>query len=161
MSTPKDTDAADRLAPVELLVIEFPGGEISGPGFATLTALVERGVITVLDLEFVRRAGDGAPESVSIEDAVDGAAVDLGYLVGAASGLLDTDDVAAVGELIEPGSLAGILLFEHVWMLPMVDALHAGGAKVLSSVRVAPADLEAALDRLDGSGTTPNDGQVA
>ena len=57
MST--DHDTGDRLGPVELLVIEFPRGEVRAEGFATLTDLVDRGVIGVLDLEFVRRGEDG------------------------------------------------------------------------------------------------------
>lgn len=144
-------DAGDRLGPIELLVIEFPRGDVSGAGFSTMTDLLERGIIAVLDLEFVRRTEDGDVELVEIADAVTGAADDLEYLVGASSGLLDPDDITAVGESVAPGSLAGVLLFEHVWMLPLVDAVQAGGARVLTSARVDPADLIVALDRLDGA----------
>ncbi|MFK5635843.1 DUF6325 family protein [Ornithinimicrobium sp. LYQ103] len=143
------TTDGDRLGPVELLVIEFPRGQVSGAGFATMTELVDRGVIAVLDLEFVRRTEDGAIELVDVADAVADAPDDLGYLLGASSGLLDPDDIATVGESIEPGCLAGVLVFEHVWILPMADAVQAGGARVLAAARVDPADLVAALDRLE------------
>lgn len=156
MSTHEDT--GDRLGPVELLVIEFPRGEVRAAGFATMTDLVDRGIIAVLDLEFVRRTEDGTVERVDIADAVADAPDDLGYLVGASSGLLDLDDISAVGDSIEPGSLAGVLLFEHVWILPMVDAVHAGGARVLTSARVDPTDLVAALDRLDGDASADSQG---
>lgn len=156
-------DDQDRLGPVELLVIEFPHGQISGAGFATMTDLIERGIITVLDLEFVRRTGDGDIQLVDVAEAVADAAQDLGYLIGASSGLLDIDDITAVGEAIEPGSIAGVLLYEHIWILPMVDAIHAGGARVVTSARVDPADLTAALDRLDeveSSDTTPDGTEI-
>lgn len=146
-------DNGDRLGPVELLIIEFPRGEVRAEGFATMTDLVDRGIIAVLGLEFVRRTKEGVVEPVDIADAVADAPDDLGFLIGASSGLLDLDDIAAVGESIEPGSLAGVLLFEHVWILPMIDAVHAGGARVLASARVDPGDLVAALDRLDGDGS--------
>lgn len=155
------TGPVDRLGPVELLVVEFPRGEVRAAGFATMTDLVDRGVIAVLDLEFVRRTAEGDVEVVDIVDAVAGAPDDLGYLVGASSGLLDADDITAVGEAIEPGSLAGVLLFEHVWIVPMVDAIEAGGARVVTSARVDPADLAAALDRLDvdsADGSSPDHG---
>ena len=148
-----ETDHIDRVGPVELLVIEFPRGEVTGAGFATMIDLVDRGVITVLDLEFVRRTEGGDVELVDIGAAVAGASDDLGYLVGASAGLLDPDDIAAVAESIEPGSLAGVLLFEHVWILPMVDAIQAGGARVVTSARIDPADLFSALDRLDAADT--------
>ena len=143
------TTTEDRLAPVELLIIEIPREEVRATGFATLTDLVDRGIITVLDLEFVRRTDEGAVERVGVADVVAGASDDLGFLIGASTGLLDEDDIAEVGASIEPGSLAGVLLFEHAWILPMVDAIHSGGARVLTSARVDPAEIAAALDRLD------------
>ena len=144
-----DMDEGDRLGPTELLVIEFPRGEVRSEGFATLTDLVARGVIGVLDLQFVRRSQDGTVEQVTITDAVAGDDEDLRHLAGAASGLLDADDLQSVGDSIEPGSLAGALLFEHTWLLPMIDAISTGGARVISSARVDPAEIIAALDRLD------------
>lgn len=135
----------DRLGPVDVLVIEFPRGVITPEGFATLLDLVDREVIRVLDLEFVRRAEGGGLDVVDIADAVTGAPADLGYLVGASSGLLDEDDVAFVGDLIEPGSLAGVLLYEHAWIIPMADAIEAGGARIVTSAHLDPLDVIGAL----------------
>lgn len=141
----------DRLGPVDVLVIEFPRGEVRSEGFATLLDLVERDIIHVLDLEFVRRDLDGSVESVDITEAVADAPEDLGFLVGAASGLLDPDDVAFVGEVIDPGSLAGVLLFEHVWIMPMAEAIEAGGARIVTAAHVDPLDLLEALGDDDDS----------
>lgn len=142
----------DRLGPTEVLVIEFPRGQVRAEGFATLTDLAARGVIAVLDLEFVRRAENGEVARVSVADAVAGAPADLADLAGAESGLLDDDDLRDLGESIEPGSLAGALLLEHTWILPMADALSSGGARLVTSARVDPAEIVAALDRLDREG---------
>ncbi|NCD19153.1 MAG: DUF1269 domain-containing protein [Actinobacteria bacterium] len=141
----------DRIGPVDVLVIEFPRGEVKSQGFATLLDLVERDIIHVLDLEFVRRDVDGGVELVDIAEAVADAPEDLGFLVGAASGLLDPDDVAFVGEVIEPGSLAGVLLFEHVWIMPMAEAIEAGGARIVTAAHVDPLDLLVALGHDDDS----------
>ena len=70
---------------------------------------------------------------------------DLGYLVGASSGLLDEDDIAFVGDLIAPGSLAGVLLYEHSWIIPMADALEAGGARIVTAAHLDPLDVVGAL----------------
>jgi hypothetical protein len=126
----------DRLGPVDVLVIEFPRGELRPEGFATLLDLVERDIIHVLDLEFVRRDADGGVALVDLADAVAGS--ELVFLAGASSGLLDPDDVAFVGEVVEPGSLAGVLLFEHVWIMPLADAIEAGGARIVTSAHVDP-----------------------
>ena len=133
----------DRLGPVDVLIIEFPRGELRPEGFATLLDLVERDNIHVLDLEFVRRDAEGGVALVDLADAVAGS--ELVFLEGASSGLLDPDDVAFVGEVIEPGSLAGVLLFEHVWIMPLADAIEAGGARIVTSAHVDPLDLIAVL----------------
>ncbi|MGA8047150.1 MAG: DUF6325 family protein [Dermatophilaceae bacterium] len=141
-------DEGGRLGPIELLVIEFPLGEVRSEGFATLTDLVERGVIAVLDLQFVRSADDGTVERVSAADAVGGDDGELGYLAGASSGLIGADDIGAAGASIEPGVLAGVLLLEHTWILPLIDQMASSGARVVRSARVDPAQIVAARDRL-------------
>ncbi len=141
------TEAADRFGPVDVLIVEFPRGVITSAGFDSLLDLVHRQVIQVLDLEFVRRDDSGEVTLVDIADAVADAPEDLGFLVGASSGLLDEEDVTYVGGLIEPGSLAGVLLYEHVWMIPLADAIESGGAHVLSVGHLDP------LDVIDAIGT--------
>lgn len=131
----------DRFGPVDVLVIEFPRGQIRAEGFGTLVDLVERDIVRVLDLEFVQRSEEGEVSIVDIADAVAGAPADLGYLVGASSGILDADDIAFVGEVIEPGSLAGVLLLEQTWILPMADAIEAGGARIVTAAHIDPHDL--------------------
>lgn len=147
-------DGQDRLGPVELLVIEFPSGRIGASGFSTLTGLVDRRIITVLDLEFVRREADGSVVVIDVEEAVVGDLTELSDLGGASSGLLDAEDLEAVGEAIQPGSLAGVLVYEQVWQLPVVDALERSGARVVTAAHVDPAAVVAALEQ-DGqpSGT--------
>ena len=57
--------AGDRLGPTELLVIEFPRGEVRLEGVATLSDLVARGIISVLEVQFVRRTGPGTVEQLT------------------------------------------------------------------------------------------------
>lgn len=145
-------ETMDRLGPVDILVVEFPRGVVTSEGFATLMGLVERDVIHVLDLEFVRRTETGELTTIDIADAVADAPKDLGYLIGASSGLLGDEDIAFVGDLIEPGSLAGVLLYEHVWMIALADAIEAGGARVVTAGHVDPQDVIGAVgaEQLEG-----------
>lgn len=138
--------ASDRLAPVDVLVIEFPDGELTPDGFRVLLDLVQRDVIHVLDLELVRRRPDGDVALVDLEDEVRQGQDVLSSLVGASSGLLDQDDVAFVGEQIDHGSLAAVLMFEHVWLSPLVDAIEAGRARVVAAVHVDADALSTAIE---------------
>ena len=141
--------AGDRLGPTELLVIEFPRGEVRLEGVATLSDLVARGIISVLEVQFVRRTGPGTVERVSITDAVAGSHEDLSTLGWAGSGLIGGQDLEAVGESVAEGSLAGVFLIEHTWVVPMIDRIASSGARVVRSVRVDPADIVAARNRLE------------
>ena len=63
MSAPTEPDPADELGPIDFLAIEFPGGNIGALGFEQLLSLADRGVIDILDLEFI--AKDSAGNSAS------------------------------------------------------------------------------------------------
>ena len=141
--------AGDRLGPTELLVIEFPRGEVRAEGVATLSDLVDREIIAVLDVQLVRRTESGTVERVDLADAVAGDDADLSTLGWAGSGLIGAQDLEAVGESVAEGSLAGVFLIEHTWVVPMIDRIASSGARVVRSVRVDPADVVAARLRLE------------
>ncbi|KAB7745249.1 hypothetical protein GA707_04690 [Nostocoides sp. F2B08] len=142
-------DGSDRVGPTELLVIEFPSGHVRMEGVATVRDLVERDVIGVLDLRFVRRTEGGSVAPVSIADAVAGDHEDLSALGWDATGLIGVQDLEIVGASIAEGSLAGVFLLEHTWVLPMIDRIASSGARVVRSVRVDPAEIVAARHRLE------------
>lgn len=136
---------ADRLGPVEFLVIEFPGGTIAGEGFTTLLSLVDSGQILVLDLEFVTKSATGEVTLVDAGSlsAVDG--VDLSGFAGASSHLIDGDDLTDAGALIEEGSVAAILVYEVLTVLPMIAAWEGAGARLAALGSIEFEDLDAAI----------------
>jgi hypothetical protein len=73
-----DTDV-DELGPVDYVVVEFPAdrANFSGEMAAELTALVERGVVRVLDLILLKKELDGSVEGFESHDFGD---IDLGGL---------------------------------------------------------------------------------
>ncbi|MBV9337179.1 MAG: hypothetical protein JO243_14950, partial [Solirubrobacterales bacterium] len=50
---------------------------------------------------------------------------------------------------IEPGSLAGILVYENVWAVPMWTALDRSNARLVGAGRIGADDLIAALEDSD------------
>lgn len=132
---------ADVLGPLDLVLVEFPSGHVGPAAFAHLVDLARRDVIRVLDLEFVRKGPDGEVWRV---DNAEVAGVDgVESVVGASSGLLDTDDLARAGDLIGPRSLCAVILVEQTWPLAMAAAEP--GARVVAHGSVAPAELDALL----------------
>ena len=73
---------------------------------AAILDLVDQRLIRVLDALVFRKGADGALETLSTNDLEREQHGLLGELAGATSGLIDADDSAGVGEILEPGSAA-------------------------------------------------------
>jgi hypothetical protein len=135
-----------ELGPVDYFVVEFPGDKMTGEGLPLLVDLVDRGIVRILDLEFIRKDTDGRVTAFEITDLDGDGQLDLAVFDGAFSGLLDQEDLASAAALIEPGSSAGIVVFENRWAAPFIGALRRGGAQLVASGRIPVEDLLRALD---------------
>ncbi|MBV9338208.1 MAG: hypothetical protein JO243_20155 [Solirubrobacterales bacterium] len=138
--------ADELLGPIDYLAVEWPGQHVTGEGFELLYNLVERGIIRVLDLEFIAKAPDGTVRKVALGDLEHAGEIDITIWDGASSGLLDQSDIDEVAAAIEPGSLAGVLVYENVWAVPMWTALERSSARLIGAGRIASDDLVKALD---------------
>ena len=141
----------DEMGPVDYLVIEFPGNKMTGEGLPLLVDLVDRGIIRILDLVFVTKDLDGTVAGMAIADFDGDGQLDLAVFEGATSGLLGDEDIAEAGGVLEPGSSAGILVYENTWAAPFARELRRGGAQLVASGRIPVQALLAAVDALDGS----------
>jgi Family of unknown function (DUF6325) len=144
------TDDANLVGPISYLVVEFPGSKMTGEGFPALVDLVDRGLIRVIDLLFVTRDLDGTTRALNLADIDGDGQLDLAIFEGASSGLLDDSDLVDAGALIEPGSSAGVLLFENRWAIPFVSALRRGSGELVAAGYIPMDDLAAALDATEG-----------
>jgi hypothetical protein len=142
-------DGLDEMGPIDYLVVEFPGNRMTGEGLPLLVDLVERGIIRVLDLVFVMKAQDGSITGVELGDLDGDGQLDLAMFAGASSGLLDQGDLDEAGSILEPGSSAGVLVYENLWAAPFASALRRGGAQLVASGRIPVQALVAALDAVE------------
>jgi hypothetical protein len=140
------TDELDEMGPIDYLVVEFPGNRMTGEGLPLLVDLVDRGIIRILDLLFIRKELDGSVSGLAIADLDSDGKLDLMVFEGASSGLLGQDDVEDAASVIEPGSSAGILVYENVWAGPFAAALRRGGGQLVASGRIPVQALLAKLD---------------
>lgn len=134
------------LGPVSYLIVEFPGNKMTGDGLEELVNLTDQGLIRILDLVFVKRELDGTVEAIEITDLDSDGELDLIAFEGASSGLLDESDFADAQAAIEPGSSAGILIFENTWATPFTKAMRASGAELVAAGYIPQDALLASLD---------------
>jgi hypothetical protein len=120
------------MQPITYLVLEFPGSKLKGEIIPALADLVEQGTIRILDLLVVRKGLDSTLEAVEISSLPDEESGALAQLVPPTVGLFNERDIALLSEVLEPGSTAGFLLFEHLWAKNFTDAIaNAEGRWVL------------------------------
>ena len=131
----------DYLGPLDYVVVEFSDSTAILAGLERLLALVDSGQIRVLDLEFITTA-DGGPRTVTASHL----GAELAQFEGAASGLLDRDDLATVAAGLTPDATAAVLVYEELSMLEVFAAWEASGATIVSEGPVDVDDISAALD---------------
>ena len=102
-----EQDGPGMMGPISYLIVEFPGNRMTGEGFPILVDLVDRGVIRILDLVFVRRDQDGSMQAIDLADIDHDGQFDLAVFEGVSAGLIDASDIADATPVIEPGSSAG------------------------------------------------------
>ncbi|AJF69163.1 hypothetical protein SVTN_37640 [Streptomyces vietnamensis] len=140
------------MGPVDYLVIEFPGNRMTGKGLPLLLDLVDRGIIRILDLTFVRKDADGSVVGLELGDFDADGELDLAVFEGSSSGLLGQDDLDEAGAALEPGNSAGIIIYENLWAAPLARELRRGGAQLVAGGRIPVQALLASLDAMEESG---------
>ncbi|MFH9065659.1 DUF6325 family protein [Streptomyces coeruleorubidus] len=142
-------DPSDAMGPIDYLIVEFPGNRMTGEGLPLLVDLVDRGLIRILDLTFIRKDADGSVSGLEIGDLTGDGALDLAVFEGVSSGLLGQDDLEEAANALEPGNSAGVLIYENLWAAPLTAALRRGGAELVASGRIPAPAVLAALDATD------------
>ena len=138
----------DVLGPVDYLVVEFQADKanFSGEMAAELRALVDRKVVRVLDLVLLRREADGSVEIAELGDVSQGDVGELLHLEADLAMVLAEDDIAAVGEVLEPGTIAAVLVYENSWAGPFASSVRRSGGQLVANGRVPTQSLLAAID---------------
>ena len=73
----------------------------------------------------------------------------LAEFEGASSGLLGQEDLEEAAAALEPGTVAGVLVWENRWAAPVAVALRRSGGQLVASGRIPIQAIVAALDATD------------
>jgi len=145
-------EALDEMGPIDYLVVEFPGNKMTGEAFPLLVDLVDRGLVRILDLVFVRKEQDGSVTGLEMSDFDGDGQLDLAVFEGASSGLLGEDDIQEAGAALQPDSSASILVYENVWAAPLAREIRLSGGQLVASGRIPVQQMLAALDAAELEG---------
>ena len=141
----------DQMGPVDFFVVAFDNERLRGEAFPLLMDLVDRGIIRVLDLAFIRKGDDGGVTILSEVDLERMEVLDAALLQGAATGMLRPEDLAEAASALERGTSAGGLVYENVWAAPFAAAIRRAGGRIAATGHIPIQELVAALDELDAA----------
>jgi hypothetical protein len=129
-------DGIDELGPVDYLVVEFPAGHqnFTGEMVDELAALTRSGTIRLLDLLVLEKEPNGTVEAYEIDDfdEVDG----LIQLEAEIAEVLAAQDIVHLAEAMEPGSMAGVIVWENRWAAPFAAAARRAVGQQIATGRI-------------------------
>jgi hypothetical protein len=146
-----DDSDVDVLGPIDYLVVEFPADKanFSGEGMDELKKLVDGGLVHILDLLFLAKDADGSFEAMEAHEYVDDDAGMLRELGAEAAEILAAEDVEAIADVLEPDTIAAVLVWENTWAAPFASALRRSGGQLVANGRIPMQGILAAMEADD------------
>jgi len=134
------------------VIVEFPAGQanFTGEMAAELVALVDAGTIRVIDIMILTKNEDGTVDAMELSDVPD-----LGPLVGIEAELaelLAEDDIVHLAAAMDPGSVAGVLIWENLWAAPFASAARRSGGQLIADGRIPIQAIIASIEADDKTG---------
>ncbi|MCU0478941.1 MAG: DUF6325 family protein [Chloroflexi bacterium] len=136
----------DELGPVDYLIVEFPAGaqNFTGEGAEELVKLHDAGIIRIMDVLILAKAADGSVDAMELSDLDE-----LGELARIEAQLAQTlaeEDVEHLAAAMDPGSVAGVLVYENLWAAPFASAMRRAGGQLIANGRIPIQALIAAVE---------------
>ena len=136
----------DELGPVDYVIVEFPEGHqhFTGEMVDELLKLSDAGTIRIIDVLILVKDADGSVEAVELEDVEN-----LGPLVeleATLAELLAEEDVELLANAMDPGSVAGVLVYENLWAAPFASAARRAGGELIANGRIPIQAIIAAVE---------------
>src|SRR5205809_7124764 len=136
----------DELGPVDYLVVEFPAGasNFTGEMASELLALVDAGTIRVIDVLILTKNEDGTVDAMELSDVPN--LGELRTMEAQLAELLAADDVEHLAAAMDPGSTAGVLIWENTWAAPFASAARRSGGQLIANGRIPIQAIVASIE---------------
>jgi hypothetical protein len=136
----------DELGPVDYVIVEFPSGaaNFTGEMVEELLKLVDAKTIRVIDVLILVKDDDGTIEALELSDMEQLGALEV--LEAELAEFLAEEDVEHLAAAMDPGSVAGVLIYENLWAAPFASAARRSGGQLIANGRIPMQAIVAAIE---------------
>lgn len=158
-------DGVETVGPIQMLCVAFGGNHFKGEILPELDRLKRERVIRIIDLLVVRKDDEGRVMVMTSSDLDWEEATAFGSYVGALAGfgaagpegvergalagaaeladghLFDENDAFLVTQSLPNNMSAAFVLIEHLWAIPLRDAVERAGGTELSNDWIKPEEI--------------------
>jgi hypothetical protein len=99
-----------------------------------LVALVDAGTIRVIDVLVLTKNEDGSVDAIELSDIPN--LGPLQAIEAELAELLAEEDVENLAAAMDPGSTAGVLIWENLWAAPFASAARRSGGQLIADGRI-------------------------
>ena len=162
---PADPPVMESMGPIQMTSLAFPGNRFRGEILPELEKLKKAGIVRIVDLLLVRKDSLGNVMVTTASDLDWEEAVSFGSYVGALAGyaaagpagieqgamagaaeladghLFDEDNVFRVTQALPNDMSAVLVLIEHLWAKPLLDAVDRAGGIELTNDWLRPEEI--------------------
>ena len=143
----------EELGPVDYVIVEFPAGasNFTGEMAAELVRLVDAGTIRLIYVLILTKNEDGSVEATELSDVAE--LGELQALEAELAELLAAEDVEHLAAAMDPGSTAGVLIWENLWAAPFAAAARASGGQLIANGRIPIQAIIASIEADEATAT--------
>src|SRR3954470_14632510 len=170
----------ESMGPIQMLTLAFPGNRFKGEILPELERLKKEEIIRIVDLLLVRKDELGNVMVTTASDLDWEEAISFGSYVGALAGyaahgpagiekgamagaaeladghLFDQDDVFRVTQALPKNMSAVLVLLEHLWAKPLLEAVDRAAGVELSNDWIRPEEVVSVVHKAVSPATPPD-----
>ena len=167
-----DPAVMESMGPIQMTSLAFPGNRFKGEILPELERLKKAEIVRIVDLLLVRKDDLGNVMVTTATDLDWQEAVSFGSYIGALAGyaaagaagiekgamagaaeladghLFDQDDVFRVTQALPNNMSAVLVLFEHLWAKPLLDAVDRAGGIEITNDWIRPEEVVTVVHRV-------------
>ena len=123
--------------PIDYILVGFEGNKFDGNIMGALTDALDKGVIGLVALSVITKDSEGNTHTLDVASDNPDLATFMNRLQSTEN-LVTQEDVLEVADLIENNTSCGLLVVEHLWAIPLKEAIVKANGVLIADGRIHP-----------------------